>query len=279
MEVHNLPQDLLGNSSEHFNVMDYTTEQSCKNQKVSLQQHTFSFLQEGSKGVVFDNKALTIENTEFLLMQKGNCLMTETLANTNANYHSILFFFSDQILSEFIKKYKVEVVQDIVRTPFYSFEYDQFLKSFVFGLQEICKMGPSVQSKLLHVKFEELMLYLLEKNGVSILSSFITKESSRSQHLLEIVESNKLNKLTLSELAFLSHMSVSSFKRSFENHFKETPSKWFQNRRLEHAAYELKNTSKRASEIYESVGYESLSTFIQAFKLKYGKTPKQYQSN
>jgi len=27
------------------------------------------------------------------------------------------------------------------------------------------------------------------------------------------------------------------------------------------------------------VGYETLSNFIQAFKTKFGQTPKQYQSN
>ena len=73
--------------------------------------------------------------------------------------------------------------------------------------------------------------------------------------------------------------SVSKFKREFEKHFKSSPSKWFQEKRLDHAAYLLKNNSKRPSDIYEEIGYELLSNFIQAFKHKFGLTPKQYQSN
>jgi AraC-like DNA-binding protein len=74
-------------------------------------------------------------------------------------------------------------------------------------------------------------------------------------------------------------MSVSTFKREFEKHFRSTPSKWFQEKRLEHAAFLLKNNSKRPSDIFEEIGYETLSNFTQAFKLKFGLTPKQYQSN
>ena len=74
-------------------------------------------------------------------------------------------------------------------------------------------------------------------------------------------------------------MSISSFKRTFEKHFHNSPSKWFQEKRLEHSAFLLKNKSERPSDIYQEIGYESLSNFIQAFKVKFGVTPKQYQLN
>lgn len=57
------------------------------------------------------------------------------------------------------------------------------------------------------------------------------------------------------------------------------PIKWFQEKRLEHAAFLLKNKSKRPSDIYIDIGYESQSNFSAAFKTKFGVTPKQYQKN
>lgn len=72
-------------------------------------------------------------------------------------------------------------------------------------------------------------------------------------------------------------MSVSTFKREFEKHYTESPVKWFQNKRLEYARHLLNNTKKSPSEIYFEVGYENLSSFIQAYKLKYGTTPKHHQ--
>jgi AraC-like DNA-binding protein len=127
------------------------------------------------------------------------------------------------------------------------------------------------------VKFEELMIYLKETRGVDFIFSLISNVSNQFQHFIEIIETNKLNKLTIKELSFLSNMSVSTFKREFEKHFQSSPSKWFQEKRLEHAAFLLKSKSKRASDIFEEAGYENLSNFIQAFKVKFGVTPKQYQ--
>jgi len=72
-------------------------------------------------------------------------------------------------------------------------------------------------------------------------------------------------------------MSVSTFKREFEKHFQESPSKWFQNKRLEHAAFLLQQHTKRPSDIFETIGYENLSNFVHAFKTKFGVTPKQFQ--
>jgi AraC-like DNA-binding protein len=80
-------------------------------------------------------------------------------------------------------------------------------------------------------------------------------------------------------LCLPSEKHVSTFKREFEKRFHNSPSKWFQDKRLEHSAFLLKNESKRPSDIFEEIGYENLSNFIQAFKLKYDVTPKQYQSN
>ena len=123
------------------------------------------------------------------------------------------------------------------------------------------------------------MLYLVEFKGVGFLYSIINDSDNHSQRFIQTIESNQLNKLTVKELSFLLNMSVSTFKREFKKHFQSSPSKWFQEKRLEHSAFLLKNKSKRPSDIYEEIGYENLSNFIQAFKVKFGVTPKQYQSN
>ena len=123
------------------------------------------------------------------------------------------------------------------------------------------------------------MLYLIELKGVDFLYALINNSDNKNQKFIQTIESNRLNKLTIKELSFLSNMSVSTFKREFEKNFHSSPSKWFQDKRLEHAAFLLKNSSKRSSDIFEDIGYENLSNFIQAFKIKFGVTPKQYQSN
>ena len=122
------------------------------------------------------------------------------------------------------------------------------------------------------------MLYLIEIRGVDFLYSIINSNVNHNQKFIQTIESNHLNKLTIKELSFLCNMSESKFKREFKKYFKSSPSKWFQEKRLKHAAFLLRNKAIRPSDIFLEVGYETLSNFIQAFKMKFGQTPKQYQS-
>ncbi|WP_299682612.1 AraC family transcriptional regulator [uncultured Dokdonia sp.] len=279
MNIIHLPDHSSTENKLPFYLIDYHTSEESRKQMVSLKLNTFSFLQEGYKEVFSDRNTIAIENANFLLMKSGHCLMTEKLANINDSYRSILFFFSNESLLRFVQKHNIPTPKTIQQSSIYSFEYDAFLKTFVSSLVHINTLKPEVKLHLLSAKFEELLLYLKETKGNDFIFSLIHNTDSKFQHFIEIVESNKLNKLTLKELSFLSNMSVSSFKREFTKHFKSSPSKWFQEKRLEQAALLLKNTTNRPSDIFEEIGYESLSNFIQAFKTKFGVTPKQYQIN
>lgn len=279
MEVYTLPDYFQIENASTFKVFDYKTTGECLKQMVALKQNTFSFLVEGHKEVFADNTSVAIKNSSFLLMKSGHCLMTEKLANSITNYRSILFFFSETSVLKFIQKHKIVKPKNENKFSVYAFKYDEFLKTFVKGLVNISKLKPELQNALLELKFEALMLYLKETRGVDFLFSLLTNNNSKQQHFVDIVESNKLNKLSLSELSFLANMSVSTFKREFKKQFNVPPIKWFQDKRLEHAAYLLQDKSKRPSDVFEDAGYESLSNFIQAFKTKFKITPKQYQSN
>ena len=279
MNTITLPDELALNSKLSIEVYDYESTQEISKQQILLNKNTFSFLQEGTKEVFFDNSSYAINNSQFLLMKSGNCLMTEKLSSVEEYYRSVLLFFSNEDVLKFIRKFELNAPDSKNYYSTYSFNYDVFIKRFVESLLDISKLSKKIQSRILETKFEEIMLYLVEFKGVEFLYSLISNSSNEHQKFIQTIESNQLNKLTIKELSFISNMSVSTFKREFEKHFRSTPSKWFQEKRLEHAAFLLKNNSKRPSDIFEEIGYETLSNFTQAFKLKFGLTPKQYQSN
>jgi len=279
MKTITLPDELNLSSSKSIVVYDYESITEISKQQILLNKNTFSFLQEGTKEVFFDNSAFAIDNSQFLLMKSGHCLMTEKLSNDSEHYRSVLFFFSDEEVFKFLRKFKLETSNSKNLHSTYSFKYDSFIKRFVESLIDISKLSKSIQENMLKTKFEEIMLYLIALKGLDFLYSLIANSDNQNQKFVQTIESNTLNKLTVKELSFLSNMSVSTFKREFEKNFHSTPSKWFQDKRLEHSAFLLKSSSKRPSDIFEEIGYENLSNFIQAFKIKFGVTPKQYQSH
>ncbi|MCT3833614.1 helix-turn-helix transcriptional regulator [Elizabethkingia anophelis] len=276
MNIITLPDELNIDISSPVQVFDYTSSQEVSRQQIILNQNSFSFLIDGSKEVVFDNSSLSIDNSKFILMRSGHCLMTERLSDLK-NYRSILFFFSDIALSKFIRSIELNKAEPSKHSSVHAFEYNEFITRFISSLSDISKLSDKVRSKLLEFKFHEIMLYLTELHGTDFIQSLIVNSNDATRKFIHIIESNQLNKLSLKELAFLCNMSVSTFKREFEKHYTESPVKWFQNKRLEYARHLLNNTKKSPSEIYFEVGYENLSSFIQAYKLKYGTTPKHHQ--
>lgn len=275
MKIITLSDELNLEKSTTIQIFDYCSSQEIVKQQIILDQNTFSFLREGSKEVFFNDSTLSINNSEFLVMKSGNCLMTEKFSEIK-NYRSILLFFSNDSLVKFIQKNNIEIIKQHEWESVFSFKYDKYIERFIESLLDISNLEKNIKDKLLKVKFEEIMLYLTEKYGSFFVNSLI-KNNDVDQKFTQTIESNILNKLKLNELAFLCNMSISTFKRKFEKHYSESPSKWFQNKRLEYAHYLLSQKQKSPSEIYFEVGYENLSSFIQAYKTKYGATPKQYQ--
>jgi AraC-like DNA-binding protein len=269
-----LPDELPVQQSEYVKVYHYQSALEITKQQIILNQNTFSFLTDGTKEVFFDNSTLAIDNSRFLLMKAGHCLMTEKLSTVN-NYNSVLLFFSNETLLKIIRKTAFNETKSIESKSVYSFTYDTFIQRFVSSLLDISKLPASTQEQLLEVKLEEIIIYLVAIHGPAFITSMIANGNDATAKLIQTVETNLLSKLTIQELAFLCNMSISTFKREFEKCYATSPIKWFQNKRLEHAHYLLHQKQKTASQIYLEIGYENLSSFIQAYKTKYGNTPKQ----
>ena len=277
MKITSLPEDLKIKDTTAVQLFDYRVNDSLWRTKINLTKNTFSFLQEGTKEIITNNKSTTINNEEFLIIKSGKCLMTETISRVHQTYHSVLLFFTDEMLLEFLEKNKTKLRASGNPTSFLVSSYDDYIKHFVQSLERINKMNKSLRETLLKLKFEEVMTYLLQKEGEEFLNAILEKHDDQTVRFKQVIENNKLNKLSLQDLSFLCNMSLSTFKRTFKKHYEVTPIKWFQDQRLEHAAFLLSTQKKRPIELFEAAGYETLSNFVQAFKKKYKITPKQFQ--
>ena len=150
-----LPESLNLEKSQAVQVYDYSSSKKTSKQQIILKQNAFSFLIEGKKEVFFDNSGLSIDNRKFLLMKSGLCLMTEQLSEIK-NYRSVLLFFSNEILSQFILKFDLKNIETTEYKSVYSFDYDEFIKRFVDSLVDISKLSKTAQKKIIEVKFEEI---------------------------------------------------------------------------------------------------------------------------
>jgi AraC-like DNA-binding protein len=287
MNTYNLPDNLPDNkitTASGLVIHHYHSvkENSVKN-KVISRCHIFSFLQEGEKEVHSYNLSVKFTPAQAILLPAGNSLMTERLS-TDKHYRSFLLLFTDNDLVAFRQKYSS--IFTLRKTSsssaaFFLFQQDGFVKSFVQSLQQmLLRPSPPLAEHLLQIKFTEIMLYLCDRypdKFIPFLSSLAI--TSTDLPIRNVVESNLYINLSLEELAFLCNMSLSTFKRKFEEIYGTSPARWFHLKRMQQAAVLLKHGKAKASEIHHELGYENLSSFVQAFKKEFGKTPKAFQQS
>lgn len=94
---------------------------------------------------------------------------------------------------------------------------------------------------------------------------------------LKLMQEKPQNNWTLESLSYEIGMSRSVFFNQFKKLLHETPLDYLTNWRIRKAQLLMADTSNNISEIAESVGYTSLSSFNRAFKSKTGLTPALYR--
>lgn len=264
-----------------FQILTYTSRQPAARNKIFLPQNLVSFLEQGEKAVHYAGSKTTITDDYFVILSSGNCLMTEKLPVKNS-YCSTMLSFDDASIKNLFAKYASVITgtrrnSATEKKPFSVFKKDEFIKNYIISLKLLHLKKTPVSDQMLALKFEELMLYLFEKYPNEILSFQSKSEENYSDFKIrKTVEMNIMNNLTLEEMAFLCHTSISTFKRKFLKLYNENPSTYFLKKKME-MAKTLLLENKNPSEIYDHVGYESHSSFSQSFKKTYGISPKEFQ--
>lgn len=276
MPIENIPEIYLKDKKENPDLLvyDFKMTSDVVKSKVNLGMNMFSFLQVGKKQVHFAGTSVAVNKDQSLLLKKGNWLWTELLDTENI-YYCKLFFFSERKLLEFLEKHteNVETAKD--ESPYFSIRNDEYILSYLNYLSTISEAPKVFMENLLSVKFEELMLYLLQKYGRKFelyLHSLIIKETSPFR---KIVESKIHSNLKLEEIAFLCNMSLSTFKRHFITEYQISPGKWLQEKRLQKEKETLEQGDLKPSDIYLDFGYNNLSNFSIAFKNMFGISPSE----
>lgn len=268
-----IPNDILTNTQE-INLIHYQSQAELSKSKVAFSQYVFSFLIEGQKQIHNTDGLLSINSTEFTLITNPVCLMTEKTGLKTSRYKSCLLTFNDKILHNFKQKYHIkqsssptELCKNVLK-----FKYDNYTNNFRTSLEILPHQHLS--QEILTIKFQEIMLYLLQKEP-RLLDSFLSQHhSSLETHFRYSVENNIYSNLNLEELAFLCNMSISTFKRYFNKFYQTSPHKWMLNQRM-YKANQLLEQGKLPSEIFATLGYQTLSNFTRAYKKHFGELPSQ----
>ena len=248
--------------------------------EVFFEEHAVIVVLEGAKKFSSPTQELHVQKGQILFFQRGCYSMNESI---DADYKSLVFFVNEKLLKEFVsqhlpifqQRHPITPSKTLPDTTVLSLTSSPTFTTFIQSLLPYFGAKTPFLNELLRLKFQELLLHLLELDGSGKLRDTLLRIYQGQKTDLDFLMNTYLLKpLSMNELARLSGRSLSAFKRDFEEHFYTSPGHWIRRKRLEHAHFLLRNTEKNVSEVGMEIGYESVSHFIKAYKQQYGFTPK-----
>lgn len=236
---------------------------------VDLSHHLLSLVQEGEKEVIVADRCAKVDGSQLVLLSATTGIMSEHNLKGRP-MRSLLLFFTPRFLVEFCARHDVRPGKET--SALLSLPQDPYIRHFARSV-ELFGIPALNTSALAHTKAEEVLSYLRARQPAAFASFVAASLKGRDElSLRTVVAHHQDGNLTVPELAFLCHMSVSTFKRRFHEVFGEAPGHYLQRRRMERAKAMLER-DLRPSEIYHLVGYESLAAFSAGFKKHFGVPP------
>lgn len=120
--------------------------------------------------------------------------------------------------------------------------------------------------------------FILLERKIHLENVTYTKMDKNMTKVLDYIESNITEKITLSEVAGIYGMTDSAFSRHFLKVNGISFKKYIMTKKTEYAIYLLETTDKCVTDIAYECGFSSISGFYDTFKKVTGRTPSRISS-
>lgn len=140
-------------------------------------------------------------------------------------------------------------------------------------------MSDSLSHFYMEIKVQELLYLLFHQLSSRESEAYYNISSIDAERLLHIrneVISDLSVPPVLNELAQIAGMSETKLKQLFKQTFGSTIYNYFQQARMEEAAFLLKQGTHSVAEVGYELGFTNLSHFSRLFEKHYGLNPKKY---
>jgi len=242
-----------------------------------ISNHVVSIVLSGEQHIrTFDHQLIKVKANEVLFIPRGMYYISDFLPE-EGNFKSLLFYFDDAIIQEFLSTTKVTEISNRAVPDHLKFGVVPNLRFFADALINIYKSKQLRNKSFLDLKILEL-LHLL--NGLAkeqAFANFLFRLTlPKKRNIKTFMEQNFDKPLKVEDYAYLTGRSLSTFRRDFKSYYNITPQKWIKEKRLDRALEILKAKEISVTALAYEVGYENISYFIKAFKHRVGQSPKQY---
>jgi len=239
----------------------------------------FAFISSGKKMWKSIYHSYEVTDGDIIFVKKGANLTHQFFDD---EFCAIFIFIPDDFIKAFLKRNTslLDASQkDLSRQDaVLRIQQDQLLENYYHSIQSYLSLDEKPNEQLLILKFEELLLSLFSnKKHQELTDYFIALCQNQEYHMNRVMEENFAYNLKLENYAQLCHMSLSAFKKSFNQYYHATPASWLKDRKLDLALHQVLTSPLTINQISFNCGFEDTSHFIRVFKQKHHLTPLQYR--
>lgn len=283
MKAIKVPGDLVTKATTDnvLELADVSIVESCTvahdiKKTLFLQFPLLLFVMDGTYEIKLGTQQFTVAKNQMIVLPKYHYIEILKNGNPDINYNldSLMFFLKDDLLLEFLKMEKLQVFKNQEAAPIRVYPFKDRMLKYLESVKPYFNDAECINPNLFRLKMLEL-LYDLTALDKKLLLQLIQLINRTTTDLPLIVQQNYLNPMKLSEMAYLSGRSLSSFRRDFEKIYSIPPAKWIQEKRMEKAKELLQSTQMNVSKICYQVGYENVSHFSKLYKDFWGESPSK----
>lgn len=238
----------------------------------------FVFILSGEKKWESNGEFVTANKGDIVFVKQGSAIVHHS---DHAEFCVLILFIPYEFVTRFIinndlpfgRNYSDQDLKQIVKL-----ENNMALEGYRNSLLSYLADSQVDLQQLARVKLEELFHYVFTNDKLKDISAYLKSIARQdSNHLKYIMEANFMVPIGLEQYASMSNMSLSTFKRRFQEIFNMAPGIWLAIKRLEFSKRLLSTSNMTVAEIADASGFNSTSYFVKAFKQEFHLTPLQYK--
>lgn len=244
----------------------------------------FLYVIEGEIKYQLDRRQVNIPAKDAVLLKCGNYFGQMINTKSSKKQEIIIVHFHPEILKKVYDKELPKILQQpkIIDATInlQKINNEILIQKYIEGLLFYFDNPSLVDEEILVLKLKEIILLLTQTRNVPVIQQILSQLFSPVAFAFkQTIEDNIFTHLSSEQLARLTKLSTSSFKREFKRIYNDTPANYFKNKRLEKAAELLLISDERITDISFNCGFSNLAHFSKCFHERFNKSPSDFRLN
>lgn len=245
----------------------------------------FLYMIEGQIDYKTQTQSVSIPVNDAVLLKCGNYFSQMKSSSLSKNNQIVIVHFHPEILKRVYEADLPKIFQKPLKTPslqpdLTQINNDFLIQKYIESLLFYFDNPTLINEDLLAIKLKEIILLLCQTKNAPVIQQILSQLFSPTSYTFkQVIENYFYQNIAIEELAQITNLSLSSFKREFKKNYNDSPANYIRNKKLEKAAELLLISNERITDIAFDCGFNDLSNFSTLFHEKYHQTPSNFRLN